>query len=653
MRKTSLPAICFYFVMLVFLLGASCYISPLLPCLAQQGETQDTDSSHVQAVLLADCKAVVPGKKFRLGVELKMEPGWHTYYRESGDAGMPTRISFELPAGFQASQLTWEMPHKMIDAGITTYGYSNTTLIAADIQVPADFKQNKLAIKAKVSWLACKDACLPGSTRVLLTLPVLTPGEAVEPDNQDKFNKVNFNGPISQIKEAGGGSESEPKKQDGAGILKENFKVDGSKPAQAGIFVYLAFAYIGGFILNLMPCVLPVISIKVFSLIKQAGEDPKQIFQHGMTFALGIILSFISLAGLVIALQGAGQKIGWGFQFQYPVFVLCLAAIVTLFALSMFGVFYFDLSTGQKQMNELADREGLAGTFFKGVLATVLSTPCTAPFLGTALGFAFVQPWWVVISIFLVIALGMSTPYFVLALRPQWMKYLPRPGLWMEKFKESMGFLLLATVVWLFSVLSGLVDPDAVIAAISFMLCLSLSSWIQGRFIDLNSSGQRKITVSLLSLSIVAAGYWFYLQPFPELLGTRATLGLESKHISPDGIQWQDFSLSTLDKELQANKTVFIDFTARWCLTCKVNESTIINTTPVIAKFKELNVLPLKADWTAQDAEISDIMRKFGRSGVPLYVIFPAGQKDRPIVLPEALTQQIVLEALDRAGASH
>ena len=401
-----------------------------------------------------------------------------------------------------------------------------------------------------------------------------------------------------------------------------------------------------------MPCVLPVISIKVFSLIKQAGEDPKHVFEHGVTFAMGIVLSFLFLGGLVIAIQGAGQKIGWGFQFQCPIFVMAMAAIVTLFALSMFGIFYFELTAGQQKIDQLASKEGLTGTFFKGVLATILSTPCTAPFLGTVLGFAFVQPWWVVLSIFAVIGLGMSSPYLVLAVRPQWLKFMPKPGDWMEKFKESMGFLLIATVVWLISVLSGLVDSDAVIAALSFLVCISFACWINGSFINLSSPTKRIFIVRAIAIAVVAAGCFYVWHWFPELLGTKATKTKTTVHNDVNGIQWQDFSLSKLDSQLKYNKTVFIDFTAQWCLTCKVNEATIINTPPVIEKFKALNVVPLKADWTAQDPEISDLLRKFGRSGVPVYVIFPAGHPDQPVVLPEALTQSIVLDALEKAGPS-
>jgi thiol:disulfide interchange protein len=637
--------------LLVLSFGCATGVVSLAPSIALPAHaTGESDPVYVRPSLIADCKAIVPGKKFKLGVELKQEPGWHTYYKESGEAGMPTRINWQLPEGFKAGDLLWEMPHKLVDSGITTYGYNDRTLIAAEIDVPASAKPgDKLTFKANVKWLSCKDACIPGSGDVELSLPVVADPAAAAPDNVDKFQKANFNGPISAIKADGGVPGGAGKKPDESEVLKASFQVTGNEQPQAGLMTYLGFAFIGGFILNFMPCVLPVISIKVFSLVQQAGEDPKRVFQHGVTFAGGIIASFLALGGLIIAIQSAGQKIGWGFQFQYPVFVLGMASIVTVFALSMFGVFYINVTAGQQSIDKLASAEGLTGTFFKGVLATVLSTPCTAPFLGTALGFAFVQPWWQILTIFAVIALGMSSPYLVLAVRPNWMKFLPRPGAWMEKFKESLGFLLLATTVWLLSVLVGLVDPDAVVSSVGFLLCLGLASWVVGGFIDLTSTGQRKFVVWILALVVVAAGYWAFLRPFPELLGTKATKGQKRQ---VDGIDWQNFTLAELDKNLKANKTVFIDFTAQWCLTCKANEATIINTPEVIERFKALNVVPLKADWTAQDPEISDLLRKFGRSGVPVYVVFPAGHPNEPVVLPEVISKQIVIDALNKAGAS-
>jgi len=658
---------------------------------ATAAHAQDDEAPvYVHANLIANCKKIVPGKAFRLGVELNMEPGWHTYYKHSGDAGMPTKIEWQLPEGFKVSELKWEKPHKFNDSGIVTFGYADYCLISAEVQPPATLKEgDKVDIKAKVKWLSCKDICVPGNAMVQLSLPVAAAGSAFEAENESKFAKSNFDGPTDGIKEddshgatkseaggpgagpgsgeknaagsggdvanANGGSSTaagtESATTTGSDILSAEYKIAGGGESKSGLLAYLGFAFIGGFILNFMPCVLPVISIKIFSLIQQAGEDPKRVFQHGITFMMGILLSFLSLGGLVIAIQGAGQKIGWGFQFQYPVFVFAMACIVTLFALSMFGVFLVNVTAGQQQIDKLASSEGLSGTFFKGVLATVLSTPCTAPFLGTALGFAFAQPWWEILTVFFVIGLGMSSPYLVLALRPDWMKFLPKPGTWMERFKESMGFLLIATSVWLVWVLANQVGIDAGMAAVGFLVCLSLAAWIVGSFLDLTSTTKRRVIVWTISLLTVGAGYFAFLEPFPALLSTTPALAKTSRRENGE-IKWVDFSLAELDKQLKANKTVFIDFTADWCLTCKANEKAIINTKPVIDKLKELNVVPMKADWTAQDPEIFALLQKYGRSGVPAYVIYPAGKPKEPDVLPEAISQSIVIDGLDKAGPS-
>lgn len=627
--------------------------------------TNSIPSGQVKALLLSDSNAIVPGRSFKLGIELQMLPGWHTYYKESGDAGMPTRITWILPPGFKASSLLWEKPSKFNDSGIITYGYHDKTLIVSTITSPADLKPGqKLSFGAKAEWLSCKDVCIPGSAELTFSLPVATESEPSQ--NVASFAAADYDGPAAGAAAVKDPPRSEPASQNisestnaapsaKTSIIESNLKIEGVGEEKPSLPLYLLFAFIGGFILNFMPCVLPVISIKIFSLIRQAGDEPAKIVQHGLTFASGIILSFLALGGLVIAIQGAGQKIGWGFQFQYPVFVLAMAAVVTVFALSMFGLFYIQVTAGQSQIDKLASSEGLGGTFFKGVLATVLSTPCTAPFLGTALGFAFTQPWWLILSIFFTIALGMASPYILLTLQPSWMKYLPKPGVWMEKFKESMGFLLLATVVWLLWVLGNQVGIDACMAVAAFLLCLSIACWIIGRFIDLTSSPKRKAIVWTVASAVVIAAYCGCLLPFPDLLSTDPSVAKakgKEPLASAGGIAWVPFTLAELDKQTSLKKTVLIDFTADWCLTCKANEKTVIDTAPVIDKIKTLNVVPLKADWTTQDPEITRILQKFGRSGVPLYVIFPAGRPLDPIVLPEIINQSIVLEALDRAGPS-
>jgi thiol:disulfide interchange protein len=632
-------------------------------------ETPKGADIHASGTLIADTSAIVPGQKFRVGLQLVMQPGWHTYYKEPGDAGMPTRITWSLPAGFTASDLEWEKPHKFVDSSITTYGYENQTLIGATITPPADLKPaQKIKISAKVKWLTCKDVCVPGGGSIVLTMDS---AEKAQAENAEAFAKLGFNSPVSQIaSETGALAPAVAVAAAGSSfkgsIIDANFKVADSGNEKLSLAAYLGLAFIGGFILNFMPCVLPVISIKVLSFMQQAGDDPKRVFRLGMTFTAGIVSSFLALAGAVVAVQAAGAKVGWGFQFQFPVFLLGMSAVVLMFALSLFGLFYIQVSAGQDQIDKLASKEGYTGTFFKGVLATTLSTPCSAPFLGTALGFAFSQPAWVVFLIFLTISIGMSFPYVLLTAQPAWMKYIPKPGVWMEKFKESMGFLLLATVVWLMWVLGQQVGLTATMAAVGFLIALSFAVWIVGRFTDLSSSNKRKGIVYAIVACVMVGSYSALLAPFPQLLSMSPVQAGETEQASAttlvsttsggsanaDAIKWIPFSVERLNEQLKAGKTVFIDFTADWCLTCKANETGVINTAPVREKLHALNVVTMRADWTKQDPEIYKLLQKFGRSGVPLYVIFPASRPTQPIVLPEVITTGLVVSKLAEAGPS-
>ncbi len=330
-----------------------------------------------------------------------------------------------------------------------------------------------------------------------------------------------------------------------------------------------------------------------------------------------------------------------------------MSSLVLLFALSLFGMFDFSFSPGQKTVNNLAGQEGIIGDFFKGVLATILSTPCTAPFLGTALGFAFVEPWIVTLTIFLAIGVGMCSPYLILIFAPGYLKFLPKPGDWMTKLKEAAGFILLATVIWLVSILYYQVPSALVIAFMYFLLTIPFAIWLIHSFTNLASSNRHLLTVrSLASLCILCSAY-FFIYTNKDLLSASTkddtTANSSSNQISNNP---ESFDLQKLDNALNNGKTVFLDFTAKWCLTCQLNENTVINTKEVQNKLHSLNVLFLKADWTRQDPSVTKLLRKFERSGVPLYVIFPGKSPDKPIVLPELITKEMVLNKLDEAGPS-
>lgn len=629
---------------------------------SQVHAAQAESDKHTSLRMVADVKEVVPGSTFMLGVELTMQPGWHTYYKESGDAGMPTSIEWVLPAGYKHGELLWQKPHKFDDGGIVTYGYADKTVIAVKVTAPDVIPEGEQKLVAKVKWLECKELCIPGSGEISMVLPAGKKGSTPAPGDADLFKDSGFTGKVSDLTTEGHGTAGSDTASAGSGtaatmsgtgsILDQNLKVADSEGTMP-FYMYFLLAIVGGFILNFMPCVLPVIAIKIISLMEQVNDDPGRVRMQGLTFAAGILTSFLVLGGIVLAARSAGQTVGWGFQMQYPPFVIAMATIIMVFSLSLFGLFYVTVAPGQDQIDKLASKEGYTGTFFKGVLATVLSTPCTAPALGPAVGFAFSQPPITILGIFEAVGLGMSLPYLLLTINPKWLRFIPKPGVWMEKFKESMGFVLLATVVWLLGVVGAQVGASAAMSVGFFLTGVAFAVWVTARFTDLTSSSSRKAVVWSISGVIAAACLYFFVLSRPDLMGTQAADASVTKTaVTEAGITWLPFSIEDLDKNIAANKTILLDFTADWCLTCKVNERTVLDSAPVVEQLKALNVVTMKADWTRRDATISKLLAKFQRSGVPLYVVFPAGKGSSPIVLPEVITPSLVVDKLKEAGPS-
>ncbi|CAN5143094.1 hypothetical protein BH11CYA1_BH11CYA1_30080 [soil metagenome] len=615
------------------------------------------DAVYVTPHLIADSDSVVAGQSFKLGVRLEMAEGWHTYYKEPGEAGMKTSIDWQLPPGFKASELIWQKPEKFVDAGITTYGYHDKVLLAAVVTAPAKLNLgDKLDFKAKIKWLSCKDICLPGKGEVALQLPVAASAKPSAEAAEFKQLGDGFQGAVSELTS----SEASAK---AVSVLDSNYKIEGGSGAAGGsLLTFLGFALVGGLILNIMPCVLPVIAIKVMSFLEQAQDSPARVRLLGLTFSAGIISSFLALAMVVIALKAGGQSIGWGFQFQYPGFLIIMCAVVLLMSLSFFGLFYVNVTVGQGEIDKLSQGEGFVGTFFKGVLATVLSTPCTAPLLAPALGFAFAEPAYVVLSIFFAAGLGMSLPYLLLTLNPAWLQKLPKPGVWMEKFKQSMGFILLATMVWLDFVLTRQIGPEPASFINYWLVTLAFAAWIIATFTDLTSTTERKIKVWAIAGTVLGLVSWLCIFAQPQVMAAiipNGSSAVSAAATAPtvaasdsEKADWQPFSVAALNSLLSADKTVLLDFTADWCQTCQVNEKTVLSNSAVQEKLKELKVVTMRADWTRQNPDITKLLSKFGRAGVPLYVIFPAGKADSPIVLPEVITVQLVVDELTKAGKS-
>jgi DsbC/DsbD-like thiol-disulfide interchange protein/cytochrome c biogenesis protein CcdA len=578
----------------------------------------------VRAELIAGSTAVAPGRPLLVALRMRMAPGWHTYWQFPGDSGMPTRIEWSLPAGWKAGPIQWPAPTTIDEEGLQTYAYSGEVLLFTELTPPAELRDPEVTLRAKASWLVCEKICIPGEASLSLTLPV---AGAAEPANQELFARhqsrlpqpnppfktdwkrtegqliLNISGapPDARIEffplpppnvlighpTVAGPTVSIPIQSGNAsslpGVLAVHegatlraWQIDSQaaviKPAQS-LGKFLAFGFIGGFLLNLMPCVLPVIALKIFGFIRQAGESRARILRLGLAFVAGIFAWFLGLAALVSAFKAAGHELNWSFQFQHPAFLIAMMVIVFVFALNLLGAFEVLLpgrATGA--LAEMSAREGYGGAFLHGMFATLMATPCTAPFLGPALGFAFAQSPAVIFGMFTSIAAGMAFPYLVLTAQPAWLRFIPKPGVWMVRVKQAMGLLLAGTFVWL--------------------------AWI----------------------------FW-----------------------QQQTVRHEPFS-PRLEHALTQGKTVFVDFTADWCVNCKVNERLVLNTEPVQRALRENDVIFLTADWTNGDEDITALLKKFGRAGVPAYVIFPKASPDQPVVLPELLTRDLVINALTEAS---
>src|SRR5437763_3982912 len=696
-----------------FRLGASAIVCLSIFALAPQGKSQTYQGKElVKAELLADTNAIVLGKPFTVGLLLRMAPGWHTYWKFSGDAGLPTEIKWKLPPGWKIGEIQWPIPLKTIDPGdIETYGYQDEILLMQEITPPLKLDVSSVQLAAEANWLVCEKICIPGSATLQLDLPVASTSQPANADVFARYRRLlpqNLAGPdVARADWSRVGSDlrlkiasktlakypavdffplpeqetivghpavqsrnnneivfriplesasknlssmaglvvfaQQPNGDDRAAWqIASTPAVSASRPAPAhGIFMFLLFGFFGGFILNLMPCVLPVISLKIFGFVQQAGQSRQKIFRSGIAFIVGIFAWFIALAVLLIALKGAGRDVTWGgFQFTNPYFVLVLSVIVLVFALNLFGVFEISLPQSITcNLLSTSERKDLLGSFFQGVFAAVLATPCTAPFLGTALGFAFTQSATIILAMFIAIAAGMSAPYLLLSAQPAWLRFLPRPGPWMVHVKQFMGFLLLATLLFLLYVLGAQRGLEGAIWASCFLLVISVACWMKGAFVLPTAPAVKRIVVLVLMLLLViGSGAYFIGDKFQS-----AKIPSADSQIKGD---WQPFTPERLQTELEQGRTVFVDFTAAWCLTCKFNEASVLEAQDVREAFQRHAIVKLKADWTNGDPVITKLLQQFGRPGVPLYVLYPA-KNEEPIVFPEVLTKSMVLDKLE------
>jgi len=662
-----------------------------------------TRTEQVTLTLESGHPVATPGTTLWLGLRFDLIPQWHVYWRNPGDSGEAPRVDWTLPAGWQAGDIHWPVPERIPVGPLVNYGYEDTVSLLVPVSVPPDAASGArdVRIDADVTWLVCKVECIPQDGRVSLQLPVGPPG----PVAPDRFEAVRATwpvelpgtaaydvtpdglvlhvsdsalsfeladqvwfaadawGPVAPSGEQSWEADGERlalKMPAGDMPLAGGAALDGllvvtdsgsgtpltrgftvtatpaappptSSPA-VGLWVAIGFAVLGGLLLNLMPCVLPVLSIKALGLVQHAAgaaHEDAQGGRHGLAFGAGVLLTFLALAALLIGLRAGGAAIGWGFQLQEPAVVIGLMLLMLALGLNLSGVFTLGGSlSGVGQ--SLTERRDLRGSFATGVLAVVVASPCTAPFMGTALGFALTRPAIETLLVFGGLAAGFAAPLMLLSARPGWARLLPRPGPWMERLRNALAFPLYATAAWLLWVLTQQVDATRLAAALTGTVLFAFGLWWLGQ--PLKRRGLRHSLVATL------------------LVGSLAFVAVASRGGVPETRvttveRWSPQQVA----ELRADgRAVLVNFTAAWCITCKVNERVALDTDGVQQALERHDIAYLKGDWTNRDATITGELQRHGRSGVPLYLLYPAGTGE-PEVLPQLLTEGLVLQAIERS----
>ncbi len=646
-------------------------------------ETEYT-ASNSKIILVSESTTLQPRDSLYLGIKFELEKDWHTYWENPGDAGEGAVIKWSLPKGVSSSEILWPGPERIPVDPLMTFGYNNEVILLTKIST-SDKIDFPIELNAQVSWFTCKDICIPqdGNVSIVINEGELNksndyaeikqyvdklPKEFLENYKVEKLDeryflqstleKNNFDSIYffpreygltdyveNQIYEKNENSFSLEVKASKTGMKLPNF--DGVIQAinsegtfffdvnfplniqneDKNLFLLLVFAFLGGLILNIMPCVFPILSIKILRFIQYSEDSSVETYKFGLSYSLGVILSFLLIALILIGLKSSGEVIGWGFQLQYP---LVISILFYLF-IALGFLFMSNLVIGSQlgNLNSLVkvNNESFE-SFLTGILAVVVASPCTAPFMGSAIGFALLQPSFNSILIFLSLGLGFALPYFILSIKPTLLSFLPRPGPWMETFKQFMAFPMWASALWLLWVLSGQVDSDSVILILIGGLALSLSLWL----LEKNTTEIKLVKWILRGTAIALIGFSIYIVP--------------TSYSAQDEIFTNDevYSEQKLRELRNSNQIVFLNFTADWCITCKVNERVALKTQKVQKILESESINYLEADWTRKDEMIASKLEEFGRSGVPLYLLYPS--KGKPIILPEILTEDILIKYL-------
>lgn len=600
------------------------------------------DADHIKGSKLEMAAATFRvHDKGELAAIIKIAPGKHIQDRDPGVDGLiGSRLYIEKIDGVTfvpTAKQIWPAPTTKLQPGIGNVREQRGDIL---IRVPFELTDEKfpagpVRLRVLFEYQACNDTgtCFaPTMAEAFVTFTADTP----TPAKPASLYKVVDDAAALDV----------PKAPQSTGSPDAS----GGAPVGTTLWYALLTAFLGGLVLNVMPCVLPVISLKVLSFMQQGGEQPGRVFRLGLAFCGGIMVWFWIFA--FISTRST-------FQLQDPRAVIAIASILYLMALSLFDVFEFTLPGATAgSLEALTAREGYSGAFLKGLLATLLGTACTAPFLGAALAFASTQPAVVAFSVFSAAGLGMSAPYLLLVARPSWLKYVPKPGNWMVVFKEGMGFLLIGTAVWLLYVLGQQTGSNGVVVTLVFWSFLSLAGWIWG-LIKPNWSGGGRWSASVAAVLLALLGYnvsfqrlWSPNPAIAEKLSVTDAIKVVSQSDWKDRIPWVPYTRELAAELSRAGYTVYVDYTASWCVNCQVNKGIALEIESTRALMREMHVIPIEADYTNPNADMTADIQKFQRNSVPLNLIFSPGKPDDPTVLPVLLTPGIVQDALRQAGPS-
>ena len=693
------------------------------------GGNTEVHTDQIQARLLAHApEGVAAGKPVWLGLQLTHQPDWHTYWKNPGDSGQATTLSWNLPAGVSAGEIQWPMPSKFPIGHLANYGYDASVLLPVPLTL-SETPQQALRVQLEASWLVCRVECIPQSGQFEITLPVRQsiashaalfdaalkqvpqahPQARVQAHVQDNMLRFeasqlpadwqgralnlypedhgitqpaaageqawnqgqwSLNVPLQSyrtaspetlsvvlVPQAGADAHGVIRNLPNAAGILASAPVQGSWPAaqpvsglspeltaalQAGnappdsgnapvsLLLALGGALLGGLLLNLMPCVFPVLAIKVMGFARHA-HSPAALRASGIAYTLGVLASVLLLGVLLLALRAAGEQLGWGFQLQNPWMVAGLAALFTLIALNLSGLFEFGNLRSSGQHRSDKEHHPVLDALLSGVLAVIVASPCTAPFMGASMGLAISLPAWQAMLLFLLLGLGLALPVLLLCLFPALLRWLPRPGAWMQTFRQLLAFPMLATVLWLVWVLGQQSGINGAVTLLALLLAGSALIWA------LTLPGRSRWWLAAIFALLLAWLGWQH--------GARLATPVASTSTTADA-NWQPWSEQRVQQALAAGQPVFVDYTAAWCITCQFNKQTVLSSPEFLQAAQQKQLLLLRADWTRNDPAITASLNALGRNGVPVYVLHDPAKPRQPLVLTEILRLENVQQAL-------